>query len=180
MRPSSALLSLACRLSIRTAPVRRRTNPRRPRPRAATLCCITPALLLVSSAAHAQGLRGILRTVERATRPDSTKRVAGTSGGVASGGAVRIVDQQVTGSDSLAQRFALDTGVTVVRAGGACGVARACAPGWDLRVARVALPGPLVPAGATVVATAEVENRGRQPAPPSELRLCFAQGGLAL
>ena len=69
-------------------------------------------------------------------------------------GALRLTDFRSYESAEVA----LDTGVTVVRAGGACGVARACAPGWDLRVARVALPGPLVPAGATVVATAEVEN----------------------
>lgn len=133
--------------------------------------------------AFAQGVRGVLRAIERATRPDSTRGgSSGTtrgSGAVASGGAVRVVDQQVTGSDSLARRFAIDTGVTIARTSGTCGVSRVCAPGWDLRVARVALPGPLVPTGGTVVITAEVENRGRQPAPPSEVRFCFAQAGFA-
>lgn len=94
---------------------------------------------------------------------------------MASGGSVQVVDQQITGSDSLARRFALDTGTTLVRATGACGAARACVPGWDLRVLRVALPGPLVPVGAAVVVTTEVENRGREAAPASELRLCFGE-----
>ena len=65
-------------------------------------------------------------------------------------------------------------GVVRTPAAGACGVARACVAGFDLRVLRVALPGPVVPAGARIVVTTEVENRGREAAPVSELRLCFA------
>lgn len=145
---------------------------------------VAPVILLAPTPGHAQGLRGLLRGIERATRPDSSTRRpaaatgtngAGTNGAAASGGAIRIIEQHVDGSDSLAQRFALDTGVTRTAAIGACGVARACVPGWDLRVVRVALPGALVPAGARVVVTTEVDNRGRQQAPVSELRLCFAQ-----
>lgn len=134
-----------------------------------------PALPRVAPAQTIRGvLRGIGRELDRAARPDSAAGRSRSGTGVASGGALRIVEQRMEGSDSLAQRFALDTGLTVMRPAGACGVARACVAGWDLRVTRVALPGPLVPAGAQIVVTAEVENRGRQPAPPSELRVCFA------
>ena len=151
--------------------------------RAATLVSLSPpplgaaaATVIAPQTALAQGLRGVLRSIDRATRPDSgAARPAASGTGVASGGALRVVDQQVTGSDSLAQRFAGDTGVTIARTSGACGVARACVPGWDLRVMRVTLPGPLVPTGAQVIVTTEIENRGRQPAPPSELRLCFGE-----
>lgn len=110
----------------------------------------------VIDTAAAQGIRGILRGVERATRTDTTAhRPAATGvGAVASGGAVRVVDQQVTGSDSLAQQVTLDTGLTLVRPAAACGAARACVSGWDLRVLRVALPGPLVPVGAGPAARA--------------------------
>ena len=120
--------------------------------------------------APAQSLRGFLRGVERATRSGSALRDTTAHG--ASGGAVHVVEQHVDGSDSLAQRFALDTGLTAFAA--PCGATRACVPGWDLRVLRVALPGPIVPTGARVVVTTEVENRGRQPAPASELRICFS------
>lgn len=136
------------------------------------LSCAIPSHSLL-----AQGLRGVLRGIEKATRPDSTTRRPGASAGgtVASGGALRIVEQHVDGSDSLAQRFALDTGVVRTPAAGACGVARVCVGGFDLRVLRVAVPGPLVPAGARIVVATEVENRGRLAAPVSELRLCVVQ-----
>lgn len=136
------------------------------------LSCAVP-----SQSLQAQGLRGILRGIEKATRPDSTTRRPGasTGGTVASGGALRILEQHIEGSDSLAQRFALDTGLVRTPAVGACGAARTCVAGFDLRVLRVALPGPLVPAGARIVVTTEVENRGRIAAPVSEIRLCLVQ-----
>lgn len=138
----------------------------------AALSCAVP-----SQSLQAQGLRGILRGIEKATRPDSTTRRPGasTGGTVASGGALRILEQHVEGSDSLAQRFALDTGLVRTPAVGACGAARTCVAGFDLRVLRVTLPGPLVPAGARIVVTTEVENRGRIAAPVSEIRLCLVQ-----
>lgn len=126
---------------------------------------------------HAQGLGTIVRGIARAVHADTAvgtarQRGSGPAGPVASGGALRIVDQHVDGPDSLAHPIALDTGLTRVPAPGACGTARVCVPGWELRVLRVALPGPLVPARERVLVTTEVENRGRQPAPAAELRLC--------
>lgn len=135
-----------------------------------------PVLPQIASGQTIRGvLRGIGRELDRAARPDSSSGRPSDGAGVANGGALRVVEQRIEGSDSLAQHFARDTGLTVVHSTGACGVARACVAGWDLRVTRVALPGPLVPVGARVVVTAAVENRGRQPAPAAELRLCVAQ-----
>ncbi|HEY0778268.1 MAG TPA: hypothetical protein VGD56_09905, partial [Gemmatirosa sp.] len=130
-------------------------------------------------------MRGVLQDLARATastrgaRDSARSRATGGATAPASGGALQIVEQHVEGSDSLARAFDItpaDTGVTLGQVAGACGVARACVPGWALRVTHVALPGPLLPVGARIVVTTAVENHGRQPAPASELRFCFAGG----
>jgi hypothetical protein len=54
----------------------------------------------------------------------------------------------------------------------ACGTARVCVPGWDLRLVSVRLPAAEVPRNVRVPVTLVVENRGRTAAPVSEVQIC--------
>lgn len=138
----------------------------------------TVGLAATPAVAGAQTLRGLLRQLERATRPtDSTARQdAGNAGAGSSGSAIRVLSVTVEGEDTVSARFRGDTGMTRTKATAACGTQRACAPGWDLRVSQVTVPGQLVPRGRPLHLTIVVENRGRAEAPAAEAALCFSQG----
>jgi hypothetical protein len=128
--------------------------------------------------AGAQTIRGVLRQLEKATRPvDSTAgRGERNTEGTSSGGAIRVLSTTVEGEDTVSARFSADTGTRRTKATEACGPRRACVPGWDLRVLQVTVPGPLVPRGQPLHLTTVVENRGLAAAPATEVALCYSRG----
>lgn len=87
---------------------------------------------------------------------------------------VQIVGRAaMSGGDSaLVARLRADTSTTRTTATTPCGSQRLCTPGWDLRVVSAAPPAAEVPAGTPIPITVDVENRGRAPAPASEVQIC--------
>lgn len=81
------------------------------------------------------------------------------------------------GDTAMAARFRLDTVTTRIASTSACGTARVCAPGWDLRLVSVTVPAAELPAQAAIPVTVEIVNRGRVSSPASEVQLCSGTPG---
>lgn len=135
---------------------------------------LTAGALLAVMLVPAASISGQVAATGTTARHSVQAEIAGR--GSPEGGSLIVVRQEVEGGASVRVPAAPDSGLAHTRATAACGTARLCVAGWDLRVLSVALPDTMLETGARVGVATVIENRGRAASPASELQLCWGDG----